>query len=71
MARTNIDIDEVACAEVMRRYRLTTKREAVNFALRRAAREIEPMSVEEVRAMWGTGWDGDLDSMRSDHVDPL
>lgn len=71
MARTNIDIDEEACAAVMRRYGLKTKREAVNLALRRLARKVEPMSVEEVRAMRGTGWDGDLEAMRSDRVDPL
>lgn len=34
MTRTNIDIDDEACAEVMHRYGLSTKREAVNFALR-------------------------------------
>jgi Arc/MetJ family transcription regulator len=69
MARTNIDIDEDACAMVMRRYGLTTKRDAVNFALRSVAREIEPMTVEEMRAMRGTGWDGDLAAMRNDRVD--
>lgn len=37
MARTNIDIDEALIAEVMRRFHLRTKREAVDFALRRAA----------------------------------
>ena len=63
MARTNIDIDDDACAEVMRRYSLETKREAVNFALRTLA--AEPLSVEEARAFRGTGWDGDLDLMRS------
>ena len=63
MARTNIDIDEKACAEVIRRYRFTTKREAVNFALRTVA--AEPASLEEARAMRGSGWDGDLDAMRS------
>jgi Arc/MetJ family transcription regulator len=71
MARTNIDIDDEACAAVMRRYGLKTKREAVNFALRRLAKKVEPMSVDEVRAMWGTGWDGDLEAMRSDRVDRL
>ena len=39
MARTNVDIDEKACAEVMRRYDLATKREAINFALRTVAAE--------------------------------
>jgi Arc/MetJ family transcription regulator len=50
---------------------LKTKRDAVNLALRSLARDVEPMTVEEVRAMWGTGWDGDLDEMRNDRVDPL
>ncbi|MXW29703.1 MAG: type II toxin-antitoxin system VapB family antitoxin [Chloroflexi bacterium] len=63
MARTNIDIDEKACAEVMRRHRFVTKREAVNYALRTLA--AEPASLEEARAMRGSGWDGDLDAMRS------
>ena len=63
MSRTNVDVDDRACAEVMRRYRLSTKREAVNFALRTLA--AEPMSVDQARALRGVGWEGDLDSMRS------
>ena len=63
MARTNIDIDDQACAEVMRRYSLATKREAVNFALRSLA--AEPLSIDEARALRGAGWEGDLDLMRS------
>ena len=63
MSRTNINIDDQACAEVMRRYRLTTKREAINFALRTLA--AEPASVQEARTLRGTGWEGDLDAMRS------
>lgn len=62
MSRTNIDIDEKACAEVMRRYNLTTKRDAVNFALRTLA--AEPLTVDEARGLRGSGWDGDLDDMR-------
>ena len=62
MARTNIDLDDDACAAVMRRYQLSTKREAVNFALRTLA--AEPLGVEEARRMRGAGWDGDLDEMR-------
>lgn len=62
MARTNIDIDEEACAAVMRRYGCTTKREAVNIALREVARA---MTLDEALAMRGTGWDGDLDEIRS------
>ena len=63
MSRTNVNIDDQACAEVMRRYQLATKREAINFALRTLA--AEPASVDEARALRGTGWEGDLDAMRS------
>jgi Arc/MetJ family transcription regulator len=62
MTRTNIDIDEAACEKVMRRYGLRTKREAVNFALRELAAE---MSVAEARGLKGSGWEGDLEQMRS------
>jgi Arc/MetJ family transcription regulator len=66
MARTNIDIDEVACASVMRRYRLGTKREAVNLALRLVA--AEPLDVDAARALRGSGWEGDLDELRDGRV---
>jgi Arc/MetJ family transcription regulator len=62
MARTNIDIDESAVEAVMARYHLTTKKDAVNFALRALA--AEPMPIERARAMRGTGWEGDLDELR-------
>ena len=63
MSRTNINIDDKACTEVMRRYRLATKREAVNFALRTLA--AEPLEIDEARGLRGTGWDGELDELRS------
>ena len=63
MSRTNIDIDEKACAAVMRRYQFSTKREAVNFALQTLA--AEPFSLDEARKLRGSGWDGDLDEMRT------
>ena len=63
MSRTNIDIDEKACAEVMRRYQFSTKRDAVNFALQSLASE--PLSLDEARSLRGSGWDGDLDEMRT------
>ena len=66
MSRTNVDIDDKACAEVMRRYRLTTKRDAINFALRTLA--AETASVSEARELRGIGWDGDLDAMRSNRA---
>jgi Arc/MetJ family transcription regulator len=63
MARTNIDIDEKACKLVMDRYSLATKREAVNFALRLAAQEA--LGIAEARSLRGSGWEGDLDQLRS------
>ena len=63
MPRTNIDIDDEACAEVIRRYHLATKRDAVNFALRTLA--AEPLSVDEARRLRGSGWEGDLEAMRA------
>ena len=66
MSRTNIDIDDEACAAVMHRYQLRTRRDAVNFALRILA--AEPLSVDEARQLRGSGWDGSLDEMRTDRV---
>ena len=63
MSRTNVDIDDAACAEVMRRYRLATKREAINYALRTLA--AEPLGVEDARRLRGSGWEGDLEELRS------
>ena len=63
MSRTNIDIDEAACLAVMERFQLPTKREAVNLALRRLAGEA--LDLEAARRLRGSGWDGDLDEMRT------
>ncbi|HEV2767764.1 MAG TPA: type II toxin-antitoxin system VapB family antitoxin [Acidimicrobiales bacterium] len=63
MARTNIDIDEEACRAVMERYHLSSKRAAVNLALRTVA--AEPLDVDAARRLRGSGWDGDLDEMRT------
>ena len=63
MSRTNIDIDDAACATVMERYQLTSKRDAVNLALRRLAGD--PLDVADARALRGSGWDVDLDQLRT------
>lgn len=63
MSRTNIDIDDDLCRQVMERFHLTTKRDAVNLALLRLAGE--PLGLDEARALRGSGWDADLDEMRS------
>ena len=66
MSRTNVDIDDEACAEVMRRYLLKTKREAINLALRALA--AEPFSVDEARRLRGSGWEGDLGELRTSRL---
>jgi Arc/MetJ family transcription regulator len=63
MSRTNIDIDDAACEAIMSRYRLASKRDAVNLALRRLADD--PLELADARALRGAGWDGDLDELRS------
>jgi len=66
MTRTNIDIDDELVAEAMRKYNLRTKREAVELALRRL---VGPrLTKEDLDAVHGIGWDGDLDEMRHDEV---
>jgi Arc/MetJ family transcription regulator len=47
----------------MRRYRLGTKRDAINFALRMLAAELA--SIDEARSRRGAGWEEDFDTMRS------
>lgn len=66
MSRTNIDIDDRLVAEVMRRYRLASKREAVELALRQlvGAR----LSRDQALALEGSGWEGDLREMRRSRV---
>ena len=62
MARTNIEIDEELVERAMRRYRLPSRRAAVDLALRRLVGDA--MSRDEALAMEGTGWEGDLDALR-------
>ena len=62
MSRTNIDLDDSAVEIVMARFNRSTKREAVNFALRALA--AEPLPLEQARSLRGSGWEGDLDTMR-------
>jgi Arc/MetJ family transcription regulator len=59
VARTNIDIDDELVERAMRIYRLASKREAVDYALRQLVGD--PMSREEALAMEGQGWGGDLE----------
>lgn len=61
MTRTNIDVDDELVAEVMRRHNLKTKKDAIDFALRKAAPKI---TTKDVLALQGVGWEGDLEEMR-------
>jgi Arc/MetJ family transcription regulator len=63
MSRTNIVIDDDLVDRAMRIYRLHSKREAVDLALRRLVGE--PMGRREALAMEGRGWFGDLDELRA------
>ena len=62
VTRTNIDIDDELVARVMRRFGLPSKRAAVDLALRRLLGE--PMTRDEILAMQGVGWSGDLEGIR-------
>ena len=59
VARTNIDIDDELVERAMRIYRFSSKREAVDYALRQLVGD--PMTREEALAMEGRGWGGDLE----------
>jgi Arc/MetJ family transcription regulator len=63
VTRTNIEIDDELVGRAMRLYRLRSKREAVDLALRRLVGE--PMNKEEALAQEGSGWSGDLAEIRS------
>lgn len=63
MSRTNIDIGDDLIALVMRRYRLSTKREAVDLALRTFVGE--PLTIDEALRLEGSGWEGDLETLRT------
>ena len=67
MSRTNINLDDELIAEVMRRFDVKTKREAVDLALRRLVGE--PLTREFLLSLEGIGWDGDLDRMRAEPVE--
>ena len=64
MTRTNIDLDDDLVASVMKRYRLDSKRSAVDFALRQLI--VEPMSTEQVLAMRGSGMELTNDEIERD-----
>lgn len=62
MTRTNIEIDDALVAEVIRKYALSSKREAVDLALRKAAGSA--ITPDFAWSLKGIGWEGDLDELR-------
>ena len=60
--RTNVVLNDRLVAEVMRRYRLRTKREAVDLALRRLIDE--PLEPRAALALEGSGWNANLEELR-------
>ena len=61
--RTNIEIDDDLLAAAMQILGQTTKRGAVEEALRRIVRlDRQRQALDELR---GIGWEGDLEKMRS------
>jgi len=65
MSRTNIDLDDELVEIVMVRYHLKTKREAVDYALRRLVGQ--PMTKEEALAMMGSMPDFEVPEDRFTH----
>lgn len=68
VSRTNIDIDDDVIARVMQTYALRTKREAVDYALRRLL--VVPMTKEQALALQGTGYDLDNDELEGEPFEP-
>jgi Arc/MetJ family transcription regulator len=62
MTRTNIDIDDELVAEVMRRFGVSTKKQAVDLALRRLVGV--PLSRDFLLSLEGIGWEADLADIR-------
>jgi Arc/MetJ family transcription regulator len=61
MGRTNVVVDDELIGRVMQLYGLRTKREAIDFALRRL---LTPYTQRDALDLEGIGWEGDLDAMR-------
>lgn len=64
MTRTNIELDDDLINEVMRRYGVTTKKDAVDLALRRLVGA--PLTADFLLGIEGIGWAGDLETIRTE-----
>jgi len=66
MGRTNVVVDDALVERVMSLYGLKTKREAIDYALRKVAGL--PDTYRTILELEGAGWDGDLDEMRTSRI---
>lgn len=62
MARTNIELDDTLVSEVMRRYGVSTKKDAVDLALRRLVGA--PLNQDFLLGLEGVGWAGGLEAVQ-------
>lgn len=62
MGRTNVVVDDELIEKAMSLYRLRTKRETIDLALRRLVGSGDPYAA--ALALEGVGWECDLDEMR-------
>lgn len=69
MSRTNIELDDDLVTEVMRRYGVRTKKDAVDLALRRLVGV--PLGRDFLLGLEGIGWEGDLGAMRGERVERI
>jgi Arc/MetJ family transcription regulator len=60
--RTNVVLDEDLIKRVMERYGFGTRRETIDFALRRLDAPEDPWTA--MLELEGSGWEGDLEEMR-------
>lgn len=67
MGRTNVVVDDELIERVMRVYGFTTKRAAIDFALRAVVGSKERREMLDLR---GSGWEGDLEEMRRTRHSP-
>ena len=66
MGRTNVVVDDSLVERVMRLYGLKTKREAIDYALRMLAGV--PDANKKTLELRGSGWEGDLEALRTSRV---
>jgi Arc/MetJ family transcription regulator len=65
--RTNVVLDDDLVKRVMHRYGFRTRRETIDFALRRLDGTDDPWA--GMLELEGSGWEGDLDEMRRSRVE--